>query len=343
MKNLIALVVALVWIGSTAYAQVRIGLVFDAGGKFDKSFNQSAWEGVSRAKENFGIDLKDAEPSDTSAVEEALRAFAAKNYDLVMGVGFANAGPLGKVAKEFPNVNFAIIDSVVELPNVASLVFREHEGSFLVGMLAAIRSRNVEGKRTLGFIGGMDIPLIRKFEAGYQQGAKLIYPQIRFVSNFIGNTGKAWNDPAKGKEIAKAQITKGASVIYAAAGASGNGLFDAIKEANGKGACLPKFTNRKRTDSCVYAVGVDANQNYIIPGQILTSMLKRVDIAVYQTIRRVKEGDFQAGINVFGLKNNGVGYSLDEHNRALVTKKMITVVNQYRDKIIRGEITVNEK
>ncbi len=343
MKKLLLSLSVFIFIATSSFAQVQVGLVFDAGGKFDKSFNQSAWEGASRARDELGIVLKDVEPGDSSAVEEGLRTFAGKGFDLVIGVGFAHQPSIEKVAKEFPNIHFALVDSVVDLPNVASLVFKEHEGSFLVGMLAAIRSREMNGSRTVGFIGGMDIPLIRKFEAGYRQGAKLIYPGINVVANYVGVTGSAWNDPAKAKEIAKAQMTKGASVIYAAAGASGNGLFDAIKEVNGRGPCLPAVKNKQRTDSCVYAIGVDSNQNYIVPGQILTSMLKRVDNAVYAVIKQVKDNNFQGGVHTFGLDNNGVGYALDDNNRKLVTKKMISVVDQFKNKIVNGEIQVKDK
>ncbi len=342
MKKLVALFSLVLFFSAQVWA-IKVALVFDAGGKFDKSFNQSAWEGAVRAKETIGIELKDVEPGDTSAIEEAFRAFASQNYDLLVGIGFANAPSVEKVAKEFPNINFAIVDSVVDLPNVASLVFKEHEGSFLVGMIAAMRSREIDGKRTVGFIGGMEIPLIKKFEAGYRQGAQLVWPQIQVVINYVGNTPTAWNDPAKGKEIANAQISKGASVIYAAAGASGNGMFDAIKETNPKGPCNPKSENKKRVDSCVYAIGVDANQNHIIPGQVLTSMLKRVDVAVYETIRALDSGNFKGGVSVFDLKNNGVGYAKDQYNKRLVTKAIEAVVNKYRQKIIDGEIQVKDQ
>ena len=343
MKKFIALIIVSVFLTATALAQMKVGVVFDAGGKFDRSFNQSAWEGASKAKDELGIALKDVEPGDSSAVEEAMRAFAAEGYDLIFGIGFANATALGNVAKEYPNINFAIVDMVVDLPNVSSLVFKEQEGSYLVGMIAAMRSRVVNGKRVVGFIGGMDIPLIHKFEAGYTAGAKLIYPTIDVVVNYVGNTPTAWNDPAKGKEIAKAQMGKGASVIYSAAGGSGNGMFDALKETNGRGPCYPKIKNKIRVDKCVYGVGVDSNQNYIIPGQVVTSMLKRVDVSVFSTIKRLQEGDKKGGIFVYGLENNGVGYAMDKHNSRLVTTKMRKVVDMFRQKIINGEIAVPDK
>jgi basic membrane protein A and related proteins len=342
MKKLITVLVLSLLLSLPAWAQIRVGVVFDAGGKNDRSFNQSAWEGAVKARNELGIHLKDVEPGDSSAVEEAMRAFAAEGYDLIFGIGFANATAIENVAKQYPAIQFAIVDAVVDRPNVASLLFREHEGSYLVGMIAGMRSRVVDGKRVVGFIGGMDIPLIHKFEVGYREGARLIYPAIDVVVNYVGNTPTAWNDPAKAKEIAKAQIGKGASVIYAAAGASGNGLFDALKETNGRGPCLPRIKNNDRIDSCVYGIGVDSNQNYIVPGQIVTSMLKRVDVSVFDAIQKVKAGELKGGIYVYGLENNGVGYALDEHNRALMTRKMEQVVNQFRQKIIAGEIKVPE-
>lgn len=342
MKKIIAFLSVFVLLAGYAVAQVRVGVVFDAGGKNDRSFNQSAWEGATRAKEDLGITLKDVEPGDSSAVEEAMRAFASEGYDIIFGIGFANATAIENVAKEFPNINFAIVDAVVDLPNVSSLLFKEHEGSYLVGMIAGMRSRVVNGKRVVGFIGGMDIPLIHKFEVGYRAGAKKIYPDIDVIVNYVGNTPTAWNDPAKAKEIAKAQMGKGASVIYAAAGASGNGLFDALVEANGRGPCYPTFANRQRTDDCVYGIGVDSNQNYIVPGQIVTSMLKRVDVSVYDAIKKVTNGNLEGGIYVYGLENNGVGYALDQYNRRLINNKMQKVVDMFRQKIIDGEIDVPE-
>jgi basic membrane protein A and related proteins len=342
MRKLIAVFVLTLCLSFQAWGEIRVGVVFDAGGKNDRSFNQSAWEGAVKARDELGIQLKDVEPGDSSAVEEAMRAFAAEGYDLIFGIGFANATAIENVAKQYPSIQFAIVDAVVDLPNVASLLFREHEGSYLVGMIAGMRSRVVNDKRVVGFIGGMDIPLIHKFEVGYREGAKMIYPTIEVVVNYVGNTPTAWNDPAKAKEIAKAQIGKGASVIYAAAGASGNGLFDALKETNSRGPCLPRIQNSERIDKCVYGIGVDSNQNYIVPGQILTSMLKRVDVSVFDAIKKVKTGELSGGIYVYGLENNGVGYALDEHNRALITRKMEKVVNQFREKIIAGEIKVPE-
>ncbi|MBT7889045.1 MAG: BMP family ABC transporter substrate-binding protein, partial [Deltaproteobacteria bacterium] len=234
MKKILAVLILSLVMSVPAWAEVRVGMVFDAGGKNDRSFNQSAFEGAIKARDELGIYLKDVEPGDSSAVEEAMRAFASEGYDLIFGIGFANATAVKNVATEYPKVKFAIVDAVVDLPNASSLLFKEHEASYLVGMIAGMRSRVVNGKRVVGFIGGMEIPLIHKFEVGYREGAKRIYPAIEVVVNYVGNTPTAWNDPAKAKEIAKAQIGKGSSVIYAAAGGSGNGLFDALKEQNGR-------------------------------------------------------------------------------------------------------------
>ena len=336
MKKILFIAIFFILAGYVS-AATKVAIVFDAGGKFDRSFNQSAYEGALKAKKDLKIDLKDVEPGDTAAVEEAFRTFAKQKFDLVLGIGFANAPGLEKVAKENPGVKFGIVDSVVDLPNVASLVFKEQEGSFLVGMMAAMRAREVDGKKVVGFIGGMDIPLIHKFEQGYIQGAKTVDSNVVVEVNYVGNTPTAWNDPAKANEIAKAQMNKGATVIYSAAGGSGNGLFDAIKEVNGTEPCLPNLKD------CVYAIGVDSNQNYIVPGQILTSMTKRVDVAIYEVIKSVVNNKFKGGISVFGLAEDGVGYSYDRYNVSLVTKKMRSVIDKYKKDIINGKITVKSE
>src|SRR5436190_372007 len=206
--------------------KLRVGIVFDIGGKDDKSFNAAAWEGVKRAKEQLGIFLRDVEPGDPTSIEPSMRAFAERGYDLIVGVGFAQAPIMDDVARDYPNLKFAIIDGVIDLPNVASLIFKEHEGSFLVGMIAARTSKT----GVIGFVGGMDIPLIHKFETGYEEGARAVNPNIRVVPNYVGVTDTAWNDPVKGKELARTQIEKGADVIFTAAGNSGLGAFDAVEQ-----------------------------------------------------------------------------------------------------------------
>ncbi|MBU3917936.1 BMP family ABC transporter substrate-binding protein [bacterium] len=354
MKKLLAfmMIIAIISVGcdkkkeeESGSKKIKVGLVFDAGGKNDGSFNQSAWEGAVKAKNELGIVLKDVEPGagDSSAVEEAMRVFASEGFDVIFGIGFANATAIEHVATEYPNIKFAIVDSEVKLPNVSSLLFKEHEGSFLVGMVAAMRAREVKGKQIIGFIGGMDIPLIHKFELGYKAGAEKINPGIQVIVNYVGNTPTAWSDPAKAKEIALSQIGKGATVIYAAAGASGNGLFDALMETNGRGPCNPVVANGIRTDKCIYGIGVDSNQNHKVPGQIATSMLKRVDVSVFDTIKKATEGKLTGGVSVYGLNNNGVGYALDENNSNIVTQKMQEAVEKYKQLIINGTITVQSE
>ncbi|WP_058867562.1 BMP family protein [Chloracidobacterium thermophilum] len=324
----VLLLTALVWGAALGCGHVprdeegklRVGLVFDIGGKDDKSFNAAAWEGAKRASQELPIVLRHAEPGEPNNLEPCMRAFAERGYDLIIGIGFAQGPVLATVAKEYPNLHFAIVDSVVDLPNVASLVFKEHEGSFLVGMMAARASRT--GK--IGFVGGMDIPLIRKFATGYEEGARYVNPNITVLKNFVGITDAAWNNPGKGKELAKAQYEAGADVIFQAAGNSGIGVFDAAEE------------NRK------LAIGVDANQNWVKPGFILTSMVKRVDVAVYTIIKETLEKRFRGGIHAYGLENEGIAYALDDYNRPLVSEDTLREVEAARQKIIRGDIQVTD-
>ncbi len=298
--------------------KVRVGIVYDIGGKDDRSFNAAAWEGVKRARDQMGIKLRDAEPGDPTSIEPSLRAFAELKYDLVIGVGFAQSPIIEQVAKDYPNINFAIVDGFVLLPNVSPLLFKEHEGSFLVGMIAASKSTN--GK--IGFVGGMDIPLIHKFAIGYQEGAKYINPNIELVENYVGITDSAWNNPSKGKELAKNQYDNGCDVVFQAAGNSGLGVFDAAEEAK------------------KLAIGVDSNQNGVKPGFVLTSMLKRVDVAVYSIIQDIVEKRFKSGIHVYGLENEGVDFAIDDNNRALIPSDVIEKVKRAREEIIAGKIKV---
>ena len=306
--------------------KVHVGVVFDMGGKDDRSFNAAAWEGARRAAKDFPIVLRDVEPSDPTSVEPAMRAFAESGYDLVIGVGFAATPHIEEVAKDYPKLNFAIVDGVSQLPNVASLIFKEHEGSYLVGIIAALTSKS----GTIGFVGGMDIPLIHKFEVGYEEGAKSVNPKIRVVPNFVGVTGAAWNDPVKGKELAQTQIEKGADVIFAAAGNSGLGAFDAVeqygKEADGRA--------RK------FVIGVDSNQNWVKPGFVLTSMVKRVDNAVYRIISERMANRFTGGVHVYGLDNEGVGYAVDQYNQPLISSAISEAAESARRKILAGQIHV---
>jgi len=298
----------------------RVGIVFDIGGKDDKSFNAAAWEGVKRAKEELGVFLRDVEPGDPTSIEPSMRAFAERGYDLIVGVGFAQAPIMDEVARDYPNLKFAIIDGFIELPNVASLNFKEHEGSFLVGIIAARTTKT--GK--IGFVGGMDISLIHKFETGYSEGAHYANPKIEVFENYVGVTDAAWNNPGKGKELAKTQIDRGADVIFQAAGNSGLGVFDAAED-------MKKL-----------AIGVDANQNWVKPGYILTSMMKRVDVAVFNTVKEMTEGRFKGGVHLFGLDNDGVGYALDQYNRSLIPQQVLDEVERARKDIIAGRIKVTD-
>ena len=316
--------------------KIKVGIVFDIGGKNDRSFNAAAWEGVKRAEKDLPICLYDVEPGNPTSIEPAMRAFAQKNFDLIIGVGFAQGPIMQKVATDYPNIKFAIVDGVIfeadgKTPksNVASLVFREHEGSYLVGMIAASKSKT----GTLGFLGGMDIPLIHRFEKGYEEGAKAVNPKINVISNYVGVTDGAWNNPGKGKELALAQIEKGADVIFTAAGNSGLGVFDAV-EQYGK--------NPQTDEANKFVIGVDSNQNGVKPGFVLTSMVKRVDNAVYDVVKEVLNDKFEGGFHVFGLDKNGVAYAMDANNQDLIPPDVIKKVEAAKAEIVNGEIKVTD-
>ena len=314
--------------------KIKVGIVFDIGGKNDRSFNAAAWDGVKRANQDLDIVLRDVEPGNPTSIEPAMRAFAEKNFDLIIGVGFAQGPIMERVAKDYPNIKFAIVDGVIldkdgkPLPNVASLVFREHEGSYLVGMIAAEKSKS----GVIGFIGGMDIPLIHRFETGYEEGAKSVNPNIRVVDNYVGVTDSAWNNPGKGKELALNQIDQGADVIFTAAGNSGLGAFDAVEQ----------YGRNSSGEANKFVIGVDSNQNGQRPGFVLTSMVKRVDNAVYDVVKEVKEGKFQGGFHAFGLDKDGVAYAMDEHNKSLIPPDVINKVEDAKKKIVAGEIKVTD-
>ena len=294
-------------------AKAEPAIIYDLGGKFDKSFNEAAYNGMERWKKETGKSYLEFEVSNESQREQAIRRMAEKGASPIIAMSFSQASAIEKVAKDFPKLNFAIIDDVVKQPNVQSVVFKEQEGSFLVGMMAALASKS--GK--VGFVGGMDIPLIRKFECGYEQGAKFANSKAEVFQNMTGTTGAAWNDPARGGELAKAQFGKGADVVFAAAGGTGMGVYQAAKDG-GK-----------------LAIGVDSNQNYVQPGTMLTSMVKRVDVAVYNISK-----SFKPGISVLGLKEEGVGYAMDKHNEKLVPADMKKKVDAARADIISGKIKV---
>lgn len=290
-------------------------VIFDMGGKFDKSFNESAYRGVEKWKAETGKPYLEFEISNETQRVQALRRMAERGANPVISIGFSQASALEQVAKQFPRTQFAIIDGVVNLPNVASITFKEHEGSYLVGALAAMTSKS--GK--LGFVGGMDIPLIRKFQCGYEQGARAVNPKVEMFTNMTGTTASAWNDPSRGGELAKSQFAKGVDVVFAAAGGTGAGVYQAAKDA-GK-----------------LAIGVDSNQNHLQPGTMLTSMVKRVDVAVYNVLK-----GFKPGPQALGLKEDGVMLAIDQHNDKLVPAAARTRLDAIRADIVAGKRQVTD-
>lgn len=294
----------------------RVGMVFDAAGKDDLSFNTNAWRGSMRAAEEFGVIVKDIEPGEPSMIEPAIRTLAEQKFDLIVGVGFANAPYIEKVAKEFPDIHFVIVDTRIEGPNVASLLFEEHEGAFLVGMAAGLMTKT----NKIGFVGGMNIPIIHRYYMGYESGAKYVNPGIEVFESYAGVTMNAWNDPTKGKEMALSHINRGADIIFAAAGATGLGAFAAVDEQN------------------KMIIGCDANQNNLKPGKVLTSMLKRLDVAVYQMIKESFQDSFRAGDHIFRLENDGIGYAVDEYNKNLLPAEVIAKMEEAKKAIIAGTL-----
>jgi basic membrane protein A and related proteins len=315
---LLCVIAGLAGAALSASAEFKVGLVLDRGGKDDKSFNTSAYEGAMRAKSQLGVLVKYVEATDDNAFEPLLRAFAQRDFDLIIGIGFSQKEAVAKVAAQYPKAHFAIIDAQVDSANVRSLLFEEHEGAFLVGAIAALTSKT--GK--IGFVGGMDIPLIRRFELGYEAGARQVNPRIAVTANYVGITSEAWNNPPKGKELAMAQYDGGADVVFAAAGASGLGVFDAAEE-------------KKK-----FVIGVDANQNWVKPGWVLTSMLKRVDEAVFSSIQEAKEGKFAGGIKHLGLANRGIDYAFDQYNATVLTEPVRKRADELKAAIIAGKIVV---
>jgi basic membrane protein A len=300
-------------------AAAEPALIFDLGGKFDKSFNEAAYEGAQRWAKETGGTYKELEMQSEAQREQALRRLAEAGSNPIVMTGFAFGDVLGQVAPDFPDTMFAIIDvNWLDLPNVRQVAFTEHEGSYLVGMMAAMASKT----NTVGFVGGMDIPLIRRFACGYAQGVKAVNADATVISNMTGSTPAAWNDPVKGGELAKAQKSQGADVIFAAAGGTGIGVLQAA------------------ADEGILSIGVDSNQNYLFPGKVLTSMLKRVDNAVYEAF---KAGvDLESGVVTMDLKAGGVGYALDDNNAALVSAEMKAAVDDASAKIASGELKVHD-
>jgi basic membrane protein A len=296
----------------------KLAVVYDAGGKFDKSFNQSAFEGAERFKKETRISYMEVQASSDTQAEQVLRGLARKKLDLIAAVGFSQTQAVQKVAQEFPNVRFVLIDSIAKGNNINSVMFKEEQGSYLVGLAAAMASKS----KKIGFVGGMDIPLIRAFACGYAQGAKATNPKIEIMQNMVGTTSAAWNDPAKGGELARAQFDRGVDVVFAVAGGSGMGTLQMAKE-KGK-----------------LAIGVDSNQNYMHPGTMLTSMVKRVDAAIYDSFMQMKNGTWKPGVTYKGLKEGGVDWVVDKDNRKVVSSDMEKRVNAARADIINGKIKV---
>jgi len=301
-------------------ADAKPALIYDIGGKFDKSFNEGAFHGAEKFKQDTGIAVRDFEIQNDAQREQAMRKFARDGLSPIVAIGFSQASAIEKVAAEFPGTKFAIVDMVVDKPNVQSVVFKEQEGSFLVGLLAAKASKT--GK--VGFVGGMDIPLIHKFSCGYVQGVKYANPKAEVLQNMTGTTGAAWTDPVKGGELAKSQIDRGADVVYHAAGATGVGVLRAAADAGKLG------------------IGVDSDQDGLFPGKVLTSMLKHVDVAVYKTFMDAKNGTWKPGISVLGLQQDGVGFAQDQFNKDLITPDMKKAADAATADIESGKIAVHD-
>ncbi|MDN3710781.1 BMP family ABC transporter substrate-binding protein [Paracoccus cavernae] len=316
MKSLLAGAAALCL--SPVVASADPALIFDLGGKFDKSFNEAAYRGAEQWKAETGGSYKELEMQSEAQREQALRRLAETGANPIVMTGFAFGEVLTKIAPDYPETKFVIIDTVVEQPNVQSVIFAEPEGSYLAGVLAAMASKT----GTVGFIGGMDVPLIHKFECGYAQGVKATNPDAKVLINYTGTTPAAWNDPVKGGELAKAQKSQGADVIYAAAGGTGIGVLQAA------------------ADEGILSIGVDSNQNFMHPGKMLTSMVKRVDNSVYDAFKAGAE--VEPGIRVMDLKSDGVSLAMDEFNAPLITPEMTAAIEKVTAEITSGAITPHD-
>ncbi len=301
--------------------EFKPAVIYDLGGKFDKSFNQTVSEGIMKFTKDTGVDVMEFEVTNEAQREQAMNRMIQRGATTVLGIGFGQADAIAKVSGEHPDVQFAIIDvNWLDAPNLRQYAFKEHEGSYLVGIAAAMASKS----GTVGFVGGMDIPLIRAFECGYKQGVKSANGDATVLANMTGTTPAAWNDPAKGAELTQGQIDRGADVVYQAAGGTGVGVIQAAADA-GK-----------------MSIGVDANQNYMAPGSVLTSMLKRVDVAAYEVMMDAKNGKFTAGVHNLGLAEGGVGYAVDDNNKDILTAEMQAAMDAAKAKIVAGEITVHD-
>ncbi|MBM3605362.1 MAG: BMP family ABC transporter substrate-binding protein [Alphaproteobacteria bacterium] len=316
MKSLLAGSALTVLTAGLALAEPA--LIYDLGGKFDKSFNEAAYMGAQRWVEETGGSYRELEMQSEAQREQALRRLAEAGANPIVMVGFAFGDVLTKIAGDYPETNFAIIDMVVEAPNVQSVVFTEEEGSYLAGVMAGMASES----GTVGFIGGMDIPLIHKFHCGFAQGFKSVQAEGNVLMNFTGTTPAAWNDPVRGGELTRAQVSQGADVIYAAAGGTGIGVLQTA------------------ADQGILSIGVDSNQNALHPGQVLTSMVKRVDNAVFDAFTAGAE--IEPGVKVMDLAAGGVDVAIDENNDELVTDEMQAAIDEAKAAIASGEVEVHD-
>ncbi len=305
---------------SIAQADIKPAVVYDTAGKNDKSFNEAVFVGITKFMNDTGIAVTELEPTNESMMEQSLKKLAQRGYSPIVAVGFTMANAVQAAAEEYPDTQFTLIDMVVGLPNVQNVIYKVHEGSFLVGVLAAMNSSS----GTVGFVGGMDIPLISRFECGYKQGVKWQDSSMNILANMTGSTPAAWGNPSKGGELTRSQVEAGADVVYAAAGGTGIGVYQTA------------------ADMGVLAIGVDDNQNYMQPGTMLTSMYKLVGDAAYDSYEAAMNGTWDPAMRVLGLAENGVGYAMDEYNADLVSADMIAAVEAARDAIIAGDIVVHD-
>jgi len=321
MKRLLATALAaLLSAGTARAAEIAPAIVFDMGGKFDKSFNEGVHDGAEAFTKATSIPVREFEPQNDTQREQALRNFARRGQSPIIAVGFNQASAVKTVAAEFPALRFVIIDAVAAAPNVQSILFREEQGSYLAGMLAALRS----GTGMIGFVGGMDVPLIRKFACGYVQGARAVNPRIEVLQNMTGSTPAAWADPVRGAELARSQIERGADVVFQAAGATGMGVLQAAADA-GK-----------------FGIGVDSNQNHLHPGHVLTSLVKQLDVATRTTLEAARAGTWQPGTQVLGLSDGGVSLAFNDDNAGVVTAEMRSRIDQAKADIIAGRTPVHD-
>ena len=319
-RTLAAALLILLQAGAAHAAEIAPAIVFDMGGKFDKSFNEGVHDGAEAFTKATGIAVREFEPQNDTQREQALRNFARRGASPIIAVGFNQASAVKAVAAEFPALKFVIIDAVVEAPNVESVLFREEQGSYLAGMLAAMRSET----GTIGFVGGMDVPLIRKFACGYTQGAQAVNPGIKVLQNMTGSTPAAWSDPVRGAELARSQIERGADVVFQAAGATGMGVLQAAADAGKLG------------------IGVDSNQNGLHPGHVLTSMVKQLDVATRAALEAARADAWTPGTQVLGVEDGGVGLAFDGNNASLVTPEMRRRIEQATAGIAAGRIKVHD-